>query len=150
MRMQEVRIVTWQLSVFLENRAGRMAEVISLLEEANIGILAVSLADATDFGILRLVVDEPEKAQEALNRSGLAVRQTEILVVSIPDRRGGLSEVLRLLREAAINIEYLYSFTEKPEAEALMVIRTDHNRAAARRLIEMGIRVIGTDGGDSQ
>jgi hypothetical protein len=143
-------MVTWQLSVFLENRAGRMAEVISLLEEANIRILAVSLADATDFGILRLVVDEPKKAQETLCRAGLAVRETEILIVSIPDRRGGLSEVLRLLREAAINIEYLYSFTEKPETEALMVIRTDHNPAAARRLIEMGIQVIGSDNGDPQ
>jgi hypothetical protein len=108
-----------QLSVFLENESGRLAEVTSVLGEAGINIRALSLADTSEFGILRLIVNDIEKAQEILHNLGFTLGETEVLAVEIPDKPGGLASVLQALAEYNINVEYMYAFVDKPHDTAL-------------------------------
>src|SRR6266581_5489302 len=95
-----------QISVFIENKSGRLAEIARLLGEAGINIRALSLADTTDFGILRLIVNDAEKAKAVLKERGFTVSKTEVVAVEIPDRPGGLADLLQVLDEGGINVEY--------------------------------------------
>ena len=99
-----------QISVFLENRAGRLAEVTRSLREAGINIRALSLADTSDFGILRLIVSEPEKAKEILKDRGFTLGRTSVVAVQVNDQPGGLDSILELVSENGINVEYMYAF----------------------------------------
>ena len=101
-----------QISVFLENKAGRLAEVTRVLGEAGINIRALSLADTTDFGILRLIVDQYDKAREILKDKGFTVGKTEVVAVEVPDRPGGLGLVLQILAASGVNVEYMYAFVQ--------------------------------------
>jgi hypothetical protein len=131
-----------QLSVFLENKQGRLAKVTRLLGEQGINIRALSIADTTDFGILRMIVDDPERAEQLLREAGFAVTTTGVLAVEVPDRPGGLAEVLAVLELAGMNIEYLYAFVEKASADALVLIRVEDLPKAAGVLTEAGISVL--------
>ena len=112
-----------QISIFLENRAGRLAEVMKLLGDNGINIRALSLADTSDFGILRLIVNEPDKAYDILKQGGFAACETEVIAVEIIDEPGGLSSVLEILNAENINVEYLYAFVEKSKDNAIVVFR---------------------------
>lgn len=131
-----------QISVFLENKQGRLAEVTEKLSEKNINIRALSIADTTDFGILRLIVDQPEKAYSVLKQTGFVVSITEVIAVSMPDKPGGLAQVLKLLSQNDINIEYLYAFITHEDYKALVVFRVEDVTRACEVLKHSGVEVI--------
>lgn len=98
-----------QLSVFIENKAGRVSEITELLGRSDVNIRGFSVSDTVEYGILRLVVDLPEKAKEVLREAGFTVREDEVICVDLPDQPGGLAGVLKVVSEAGVNIEYIYS-----------------------------------------
>ncbi len=131
-----------QISVFLENKSGRLAEVSRVLGRNNINISALSIADTTDFGILRLIVNNPGLAEKVLAENGFAVGLTDVIAVAIEDRPGGLCDTLNVLESANIDIEYMYAFVGKSENEAMVIIRVEDPEKAARLLIENNIKVL--------
>lgn len=114
-----------QLSVFLENRAGRLAEVTRTLSDAGINIRALSLADTSDFGILRMIVCDHEKAKAVLKEKGFTLGRTSVVAVEVADRPGGLDEVLQLVSRNGINVEYMYAFVQRENESAVMIFRFD-------------------------
>jgi hypothetical protein len=131
-----------QISVFLENKAGRLAEVTRLLADAGINIRALSLADTSDFGILRLIVSDNDKAKEVLGQNGFTVGKTDVVAVEVEDRPGGLYKILELLFRAGINVEYMYAFVQSSGKDAVIIFRFDNLDDAVRVLTENGVTVI--------
>ena len=131
-----------QLSIFMENRAGRLAEVVRLLGEAKINIRALSLADTSDFGILRLIVNDVDKAVKVLRDSGHTVSLTDVVAVEVPDSPGGLASVLEPLRASGVNVEYMYAFVEKATDKAVVIFRFESAEAALKVLSKAGISVL--------
>ena len=130
-----------QISVFVENRVGGLEEVIGLLAANGIDISALSLADTTDFGILRMIVSDPNKAVKVLKENGMAVKLTDVLAIAIQDQPGGLAAVLDYLREAGISIEYMYAFIGKSNG-ALAVMRTCEPEKAVETLQKKHVTVL--------
>ena len=130
-----------QISVFLENKAGRLAEVTRVLGEAGINIRALSLADTTDFGILRLICDNYDKAREVLKSRGFTVGKTEVVAVEVPDRPGGLGMVLQILAKAGVNVEYMYAFVQHSGQNAVLIFRFDNLEQAISLLQQEGIHI---------
>jgi hypothetical protein len=121
-----------QISVFLENNAGRLGEVTKVLADAEINLRAISIADTADFGILRLIVNDYEKAVMALNEAGFTTRITNVAAVEIEDRPGSLARVMDLFRTTSVNIEYLYASLEGKEGKAVVIFKLeDHNKGLA-------------------
>ncbi|MBQ7585300.1 MAG: ACT domain-containing protein [Desulfovibrionaceae bacterium] len=114
-----------QLSVFLENRAGRLADVTHVLAEAGVSIRALSLADTSDFGILRMLVQEHEHAKAVLKENGFTFGCTSVVAVEVDDSPGGLDKVLQMVSKHGINVEYMYSLIQRTKAEAIMIFRFD-------------------------
>lgn len=114
-----------QISVFVENKSGRLARIIEILGENNIDICALSIADTTEFGILRLIVNNPDKAQKVLKEDGVVVKATDVIGFAVPDSPGGLSGTLKYLKEADIAIEYMYAFVGKSDRGAMVIVKTD-------------------------
>ena len=114
-----------QISVFIENRAGRLETVAKLLGEAGINIRALSLADTSDFGILRLIVNRPAEAAELLRGQGFTICLSDVVAVEIPDVPGGLAGVLGVLDRGGINVEYMYAFVQREAESAVMIFRFD-------------------------
>ena len=133
-----------QISVFLENRAGRLNAVIGLLGDNGINLRALSLADTSDFGILRLIVDKPDKAMKILQKHNFTFSSTEVVAVEVPDVPGGLAGVLRLLTDKRINVEYMYAFVEKKGAKAVIVFRFDNPASAVAIMKKAGVTFLGT------
>lgn len=131
-----------QISVFLENKAGRLCEVTGILAEAHVNIRALALADTSDFGVLRLIVDDTEKAKDVLKKAGFTVGKTNVLAVEVPDRPGGLHEILDLLQSSNINVEYMYAFVQQTGNNAVMIFRFDNTDEALRVIQEKGLRII--------
>lgn len=129
-----------QLSVFLENKQGRMCAAADLLAQNNINIRALSLADTSEFGILRLIVDKPEEGKKILSEAGIVVRVTDVLSLTMEDAPGGMLGVLRLLSENSIGVEYMYAFAGKNDGEAFMIIQTENPEAAENILQSGGFR----------
>lgn len=123
-----------QLSVFIENKPGRLADITETLANANIDLRAISVADTSDFGILRVVVDKPELAETALKDAGMTVSLSKVLAVSIGDKQGELARVVRVLSDANVVIEYVYDFSVKNNGKACIVIRVDDNEKAIKVL----------------
>lgn len=134
-----------QISIFLENKSGRLAEVTGTLANAGVNIRALSLADTADFGILRLIVDDTDKARQAMKESGFTVSKTEVVALEVPDKPGGLSGILATLDKAAINVEYMYAFVQHSGANAIIIFRFDDPDKAARVLRDAGVRVLEPD-----
>jgi hypothetical protein len=134
-----------QISIFLENKSGRLAQVTEVLGENNINIRALSIADTTDFGILRLIVNEPDKAYRVLKEAGFTVSFTDVIAVEVTDKPGGLAKVLKVLDRAGINIEYLYAFVQKSANAALVVFRVEQLEEAVKVLVASGTRVMSGD-----
>jgi hypothetical protein len=130
-----------QISVFLENKAGRLAEVTKVLGDGGINIRALSLADTTDFGILRLIVDKYEEARQLLKQKGFTVGKTEVVAVEVPDRPGGLGSVLQALAQAGINVEYMYAFVQHSGKNAVIIFRFDNLDDAINLLQKEGIHI---------
>lgn len=131
-----------QISVFIENESGRLHEVTGLLGKNNINIRALSLADTSDFGILRLIVNEPDKAYRLLKENEFTVGRTEVLAVMVPDDPGGLAGVLGALSQASINVEYMYALVERSTDSAVMIFRFDDNNKAIETLSGRGYRLM--------
>lgn len=123
-----------QISVFIENQPGRLEEVARILGQGGVDITALSLADTAEFGILRLIVDKPDLAQNALREAGLIVKVTEVLAVAMEDQPGGLASVLHHITQAGITIEYMYAFVGKQDGKAVVVMRVSDLPAAAKAL----------------
>lgn len=131
-----------QLSIFLENRSGRLAEITGVLARAGINIRALAMADTADFGILRLIVDETTRAVQVLRQSGFTVVTSEMVALEIPDRPGGLWEILKVLGAAGINVEYMYAFVRKSAQNAIVIFRFDEPDRAGAVLWTAGVRVL--------
>ena len=114
-----------QVSIFVENKEGKIADVLKILAKENINISALSLADTTNFGILRLIVDDPKKAKNILQSEDMIVKINEILAVGIDDQPGGLAKVLDILAKANVQIEYMYAFTGHNKEYATVVFKTN-------------------------
>ena len=132
-----------QLSLFLENKPGRLSALCQALADEGINILTHSLADTAQFGILRLIVRNWEKAKAGLERIGAVVDVTEVVAVEVADRPGGLAELLAILERAGVNIEYMYAFTFRRGDKAAMIFRFEDPDAAIAALQAKGVNVIG-------
>jgi hypothetical protein len=131
-----------QISIFLENKSGRLAEVTDLLARNSINIRALSLADTADFGIFRLIVSDPSRAAAILKDSGFTIGRNEVVAVVVPDRPGGLAGILGTLQGKGINVEYMYAFVQKSEGNAVLIFRFDDADKAIAVLRETGVRVL--------
>lgn len=131
-------ITIQQLSVFLENKPGRLCAATDALAKGGINISALTLADSTEFGILRLIVDCPDRAGEILRESGVVVRITEVLAIPMNDTPGSAGDILHLLSEAGLNIEYMYVCVGRVSGMPIMVIRTDDTERATDILHRAG------------
>ena len=131
-----------QISIFIENKSGRLAEVTETLGNAGINIRALSLADTSDFGILRLIVDKTDEAQSALKEQGFTVSKTQVVAVEVPDKPSGLAGILQVLDQGEVNVEYMYAFVERCGANAVIIFRFDDAEAAIRQLTQNGITVL--------
>ena len=131
-----------QISIFLENRAGRLAEITRILGEAGINIRALSLADTSDFGILRLIVSDNDKAKATLRERGFTVGKTNVVAVEVEDRPGGLNRILEILGKENINVEYMYAFVQHSGENAVIIFRFDDIDAAVKLLLDNNIKVL--------
>ena len=132
-----------QISIFLENKSGRLAEVTSVLSEAAINIRALYLADTADFGILRLIVNDAEKARQILKEHGFTVEKTKVVAIEVPDSPGGLSKILNTMKAEGINVEYMYAFVEKSGENAIVIFRFDEPEKSVDTLRQAGIKILG-------
>lgn len=134
-----------QISAFIENKPGRLLDVTGFLAEANINIHALSIADTTDFGILRMIVSDPDKAKEVLKKNGLTVKTTEVIAVALDHTPGSLHNVLKTLNDMDINIEYMYAFTSRPVDDAMVILRLDNQNETIEKVKNSDIRMLGAD-----
>lgn len=131
-----------QISVFMENRPGRLLDVTEILGKAGIDMSALSLADTSDFGILRLIVNDPDKACAVLREQDYIVKQNDVLAAVIDDRPGGLTAMLQVLAAAGIAVEYMYAFVGSKDGHAVVVLRPDDAQAALKVLEENKVSVL--------
>jgi hypothetical protein len=131
-----------QISIFLENKSGRLAEVTEILARAGINIRSLSLADTADFGILRLIVDRTDRASGVLKENGFTVAKTEVIALQVPDVPGGLARILSVLDGAKLNVEYMYAFIHRSGDDAIVIFRFDEIDKAIRVLLAAGVRVL--------
>ena len=131
-----------QISLFLENQPGYLHQICQSLGEAGIDILTLSLADTRQFGILRLIVADPDDAKTKLETMGYTVRITDVVAVEVTDRPGGLGELLGALDGQKLNVEYMYAFSYRSHGQALMIFRFDDTQAAADAITAAGMKVL--------
>ena len=127
-----------QISVFVSNKSGRLKEVTGILAKNNIDIRALSIADTADFGILRLIVNNPAEAEKVLKENGLTVKITKVIGVSINDSIGSLHDVLGILFDEGISVEYLYAFITRKDSDAYVILRVEDNERAIEALSKKG------------
>lgn len=131
-----------QIAVFLENKSGRLAEITSIIAEEGVNIRALSVADTADFGILRLIVDDVEKAKAALKENGFTVGKTNVLAVEVSDQVGGLAKVLKSIEAAGLNVEYMYAFVNKSGENAVLIFRFEDMDKAIDSLLADGYTLL--------
>jgi hypothetical protein len=131
-----------QITIFLENKPGGLEKVTKILKDAPINIRTLAVADTSDFGIVRLIVNNVELATKVLKESGFTVSRTTVVAVEVPDRPGGLHSILEVLAKENINIAYMYAFVEKSGENAVMLFRFDQQDAAIDVLLKNGITVL--------
>jgi hypothetical protein len=132
-----------QLALFLENRPGHVGAICRTLADAGINIVTLALADTQQFGILRLIVRDWEHARETLQAKGFVVNVTDVVAAEVDDRPGGLSEVLEILEEGGVNVEYLYALTSRRNNRAVLIFRFGDPDAAIRQLQSAGVNIVG-------
>lgn len=128
-----------QLSVFVENKPGRLAPIIEAFGKNNIDISALSLADTSEYGVLRVIVNEPDKAAQVLKEMGIIVKVTEVLTVSIDDTPGGLSKILEIFLKNEVNVDYMYAFKGSVTDKALMVVKVSDPNLAEKALLSANV-----------
>jgi hypothetical protein len=133
-RFKEDNMATKQISVFLENKSGRLAEVTRILGEGDVNLRAMSIADTADFGILRLIADNSDRALKILDSNNFTAKVTDVLAVEVPDKPGGLSLVMKVFSENDVNIEYLYVSLERNKDNAVIIFKVEN--------IELGAKVL--------
>lgn len=131
-----------QISVFIENKKGSLAEVTRFIADNNINLKALSIADTHDFGILRIITDDPDYARETLKNEGYTVTATSVLAVAIADAPGSMASVLEILHNADVQVEYTYAFISSKKDMAYMIFRVDNNEKATRALVEKSVTVL--------
>lgn len=131
-----------QISVFLENKSGRLAEVTRVLGKAGVNIRALSVADTSDFGILRIIVNDNDKALKVLKDNEFTVSKTEVLAVEVSDTPGGLSKILDLIEKEKVNVEYMYAFIERSSDSAVIIFRFDEIDKALKVLSANGVIIL--------
>lgn len=131
-----------QISMFLENKPGRISEPCKVLARNNINILTLSLADTQQFGILRLIIQDWKRAKEVLEKEGFIVNITEVVATEVEDKPGGLAKILEVIENEGLNIEYMYAFTFRSGDKAVIVFRFDQPDLAIKALQEKGINVL--------
>lgn len=134
-----------QLSIFVENKTGRLQSIVDALSEKAINISALSIADTTEFGILRLIVSDCDAAKEALRDIGVISKSTDVIAVQIDDRTGGLAEVLKVVSDCGIDVEYMYAFLGRKHGHAFMVLKAADPDAAANALANHGVTIAGPE-----
>ena len=131
-----------QLSIFVENRPGTLADVTDAIADAQIDIRAMSMADTQQFGLIRMIVDDVETAKQKLIDRNLFVKITEVVGVAVSDEPGGLARAVRIIADAGINVDYLYAFISVSKKNAYVVLRVDENDAAEKVLVENGFTLV--------
>jgi len=131
-----------QISVFLENKPGTLVHATRVLKDNNINIRTLSMAETADFGILRLIVNDVEKANKVLKDSGFRVSKTPVVAVEVPDKPGGLNSIMEVVAQEGINVEYLYAFVEKSGQNAVIIFRFDAPEKAIEALLKNKFTVI--------
>lgn len=131
-----------QISVFLENKKGRLWKAMNVLSTAGINIRALSIADTSEFGILRMIVPDPELAEKKLTEENFVVKVNEVIGVEVDDEPGGLDTVLGILNKADVNVEYIYAFVEKKTNKAIVVIRTEDIDRGIKVLEDAGVDIL--------
>ena len=134
-----------QLSVFIENKRGRLAEITKILKENGVDIRALSIADTKEFGILRLIVNDAQKAADVLKEDGFTVSLTKVVAIGIDDRPGGLAAAMEVLRDNEISVEYMYAFISRSEDTAYVILRVANNEVAVRIFTENGFKAMCSD-----
>ncbi len=134
-----------QISVFVENKTGRLASVMSIFNDNKIDIRAITIADTTDFGIIRIIVKQTEKALAALKEGGCTANVTKIIGFTIPDHSGALSEVISAFEEKGVGVEYCYSLMSGKDGKADIAVRVDNNEAASEILKNKGIQLLNSE-----
>ncbi|MGB8226111.1 MAG: ACT domain-containing protein [Sedimentisphaerales bacterium] len=130
-----------QISIFLQNKKGRLYDVCAVLGKNDINIRALNVAETEDFGVLRIVVNKPDEAVKALGEANFVANITDVVAVEVPDRPGGLAEILKVLADEDVNVEYMYGFVEKATDKALMVFRFDNPDKATEILKKHNIKI---------
>lgn len=134
-----------QLSVFVENKLGRMAEITGVIGDAGVDIRALSIADTSDFGILRLIVDKPDVALDALKKAGVTVSLTDVVAVGIEDKPGAFAKAIKIISDAGIGIEYMYAFISRSDAQAFVIMRIEDPGKGAEIMKQNGIRMLASE-----
>jgi hypothetical protein len=134
-----------QISVFLENKKGRLAEVTQTLSKEKVNIRALSLADTADFGVLRIIVNNPERCLAVLKASGFVAQVTEVVAVEVEDRPGGLAHILEVLDRDNVNVEYMYAYVEKSRDNAIVICKIDDRERAMQVLEKHGIATVNAE-----
>jgi hypothetical protein len=134
-----------QLSVFIENKSGRLADVTRTLADNAINIRALSIADTIDYGLLRLIVNDPAGAKTALTDAGFTVALTEVLAIEVPDKPGGLAGIIDIVAESGVNIEYMYAFVGTSGENAIVIFRIEKVDEAIQILQSKGVRILTGD-----
>ena len=134
-----------QLSIFIENKVGRLQAIMDTLSENNINIRALSIAETTEFGILRIITPEVDKAKKVLREVDVISKITDVIAVYIDDKAGGLAKMLQCITDAGINVEYMYAFLGRTEGKALMVLKADDEAKAEKALLASGMELASPD-----
>lgn len=137
-------MVVQQISIFIENKEGRIKKAIDTLAKENINIRALSIADTTKYGILRLIVSDNEKAINALEKDGFVVKENDVIIVAVPDEPNGLNSTLAIFDEKGINLEYLYAFVSNKTDEAIVVMRLENMEKAIDALKDSNVKILET------
>ena len=130
-----------QLSIFIENKVGRLQAIMDTLSENGINIRALSIAETTEFGILRIITPDVEKAKKVLREVNVISKITDVIAVYIDDRAGGLAKMLKSITAAEVNVEYMYAFLGRTEGKALMVLKADDEEKAEKALVASGMEL---------
>ena len=131
-----------QISVFLENKKGRLAQVTSVLSTEKINIRALSLADTADFGVLRIIVNNPERCLAVLKANSFVAQVTEVIAIEVEDKPGGLARILEVLDQDNVNVEYMYAYVEKTRENAIVICKIDDRERALQVLEKNDIAVV--------
>lgn len=134
-----------QISVFVENKMGRMTEITQVIADAGVDIRALSIADTSDFGILRLIVNNPDAAVAALRNAGMTVSLTDVIAVGVEDKPGAFAKAMRAMSEAELSIEYMYAFISRSDNRAFVILRVEEPDRAINALQKEGFEILGSE-----